>query len=71
MGNAAFLLVAVVLSIIGSLLVWLRNRKPKTFMSSIDDFQREMKALGGEPEDEPTVRRHPSARVRRRDMGRN
>jgi hypothetical protein len=44
--NAAFLLIAVAGSIALSLLVWAFNRKPKTFMSSIDDFSREMKALG-------------------------
>jgi hypothetical protein len=49
-GNAAFLLVAVVGSLIGSVLLWLRHRRPKTFMSSIDDFQREMKALAREQE---------------------
>src|SRR4051812_3431848 len=48
MSNGAFLLIAVGLSIVGSLLIWLFNRKPKTFMSSIDDFSREMKALGRE-----------------------
>jgi hypothetical protein len=46
MGNAAFLLAAVGLSILGSLLLWLRSRQPKNSMSSVDDFQREMRALG-------------------------
>ena len=46
MSNAAFLLIAIGLSVVGSVLIWLLNRKPKTFMSSIDDFSREMKALG-------------------------
>ncbi len=50
MSNGAFLLLAFGLSIAGSLLIWVLNRKPKTFMSSIDDFSREMKALGREPE---------------------
>jgi hypothetical protein len=50
MGNAAFLLVAVIGSVIGSVLLWFRHRRPKTFMSSIDDFQREMKALAREQE---------------------
>jgi hypothetical protein len=49
-GNAAFLLVAVIGSVIGSVLLWFRHRRPKTFMSSIDDFQREMKALAREQE---------------------
>ena len=57
MSNAAFLLLALGLSVAGSVLIWLLNRKPKTFMSSIDDFSREMKALGREPDGGPTVRR--------------
>ena len=46
MNNAAFLLVAIGFSIVVSLAIWAFNRKPKTFMSSIDDFEREMRALG-------------------------
>ena len=46
MSNAAFVLIAIGLSVVVSLLIWLLNRKPQTFMSSIDDFEREMKALG-------------------------
>jgi hypothetical protein len=57
MSAGAFLLMAVGLSIVGSLLIWVLNRKPKTFMSSIDDFSREMKALGREPEVPATGRR--------------
>jgi hypothetical protein len=47
--NVAFLLIVVVIAIVGSLAVWLRNRKPTTFMSSVEEFQQEMKALGREP----------------------
>ncbi len=46
MNNAAFLLVAIGFSVVVSLAIWAFNRKPKTFMSSIDDFEREMRALG-------------------------
>jgi hypothetical protein len=46
MSNAAFVLIAIGLSVVVSVLIWLVNRKPQTFMSSIDDFEREMKALG-------------------------
>jgi hypothetical protein len=53
-GNAAFLLAAVGLSILGSLLLWLRSRQPKNSMSSVDDFQREMRALGRDGDDGPT-----------------
>ncbi len=48
MSNAAFVLIAMAVIIVVSVLLWLLNRKPQTFMSSIDDFEREMKALGGE-----------------------
>jgi hypothetical protein len=48
MSNAAFVLIAVAVIIVVSVLLWFLNRKPQTFMSSIDDFEREMKALGGE-----------------------
>jgi hypothetical protein len=46
MSNAAFVLIAIGLSVVVSFLIWLVSRKPQTFMSSIDDFEREMKALG-------------------------
>jgi hypothetical protein len=46
--NAAFVLIAVAVIVVVSVLLWLVNRKPQTFMSSIDDFEREMKALGRE-----------------------
>jgi type III secretory pathway component EscU len=49
MSNLAYLGIAAAFSIVLSVIVWLaRYRKPKTFMSSIDDFQREMGALGGD-----------------------
>ena len=53
MNNVSFLLIAVGIAVVGSLIVWLRYRKPKTFMSSINDFAREMDALGREPGTEP------------------
>lgn len=45
----AFLLIVVVISVVGSLVLWLRSRKPTTFMSSVDEFQQEMRALGRDP----------------------
>jgi hypothetical protein len=47
--NVAFLLIVVVVALVGCVAVWLRNRKPTTFMSSVEEFQQEMKALGREP----------------------
>jgi len=50
--NLAYLLIALGLSVVLSLGMWLaRYRKPKTFMSSIDEFRREMDALGRDPND--------------------
>ena len=49
MSGLAFLLIVVVVTVVGSLTVWLRHRKPTHFMSSVDDFQREMDALGRSP----------------------
>lgn len=46
MGSAIFLVAALAVIAVGSVLLWLRHRKPRTFMTSIDDFQREMTALG-------------------------
>jgi hypothetical protein len=67
MGNAAFVLIAVSVAALASLLLWLLHRRPRTFMSSIDDFQREMKALSQDEEEQQ--RRRPTLRVRapRRD----
>jgi hypothetical protein len=40
-----FLLIAVGLSIAGSLALWLRHRDPTTLDHHITEFQREMQAL--------------------------
>lgn len=48
MGNLIFLVGAVVLSVVGSVWLWLRNRPPSSVMSSIDGFRQEMSALAGE-----------------------
>jgi len=48
LGNLIFLVGAIGLSIVGSVLLWLRYRQPTSFMSSIDDFQAEMTALSAE-----------------------
>lgn len=62
--NLAFLLVAIGASILGSLYLWLRTRKPQTFMSSIETFQREMGALARDPDEEPRRRRGKPTRLR-------
>jgi hypothetical protein len=62
MQNLIYLLVALGLSVVLSMIVWLVQRKPKTFMSSIDDFRREMDALARDPADSDTRRRQRTAR---------
>lgn len=49
MSGLAFLAIVLVVTLVGTAVVWLRNRKPTHFMSSVDDFQREMDALGRPP----------------------
>lgn len=63
-GNVAFLLIAVGIAVVGSGIVWFRYRKPKTFMSSINDFAREMDALGREPGTEPKRSSRSSGRAK-------
>jgi hypothetical protein len=41
----AFLLAALGLSVVGSLVLWLRQRQPTSFDQGIEDFSREMQAL--------------------------
>ena len=48
MSGVAFLGLAVVVSVVGSVVLWLRTRKPTTLGSSIDSFEREMRALAPE-----------------------
>ena len=50
MGAVAFLLVAVVLSAIGSIVLVMRQRQPTGVRNSVDSFRREMDALA--PPDE-------------------
>jgi hypothetical protein len=50
MTAVAFLAIAVLLSVGGSLVLWLRHRSPTSVSSGIDAFQREMNALRPPPE---------------------
>jgi len=47
-----FLMIVIVVSVVGSLIVWLQHRSPNTLESGIEAFQREMDALAP-PEDDP------------------
>jgi hypothetical protein len=51
-----FLMIAVVISVVGSLVLYLRSRTPTSLDSGIDNFRREMQALAPRDE-EPTPRR--------------
>lgn len=55
MNAIGFLLIVLVVSAIGSLILWLQHRSPSTLESGIDAFQREMDALA--PPDDPADRR--------------
>ena len=55
MSNLLYLALAVVLSAIGCLILWLRHRKPRSLEYGIDAFHRELRALA--PEQEPRTRR--------------
>lgn len=66
MSGLAFLLIVVVVTVVGSFVVWIRHRKPTHFMSSVDDFQREMDALG---RPQSTTRTSRTRRVRRGSDG--
>jgi hypothetical protein len=48
MSGLGFLLIALVLSVLGSIAIWLRQRPPTSMDHGIDEFQREMKALAPE-----------------------
>jgi hypothetical protein len=45
MSAVVFLLLAVVIIVVGSVVVYLRQRTPSSLESGIDDFKREMQAL--------------------------
>ena len=48
MENLLYLAAVVVVSIVGGLVVFLRNRKPTSMEAGIDAFHRELKALAPE-----------------------
>jgi hypothetical protein len=46
--NLLYVLVALTLSALGSLILWYRHRKPRSMEAGIDEFTRELKALAPE-----------------------
>ena len=51
-----FLMIAVVISVVGSLVLYLRNRTPSSLESGIDNFRREMQALAPRDDEVPPRR---------------
>lgn len=49
MGNLLYPMIAVALSLLGGLVLWLRSRKPRTMESGIEEFSKELRALAPEP----------------------
>jgi hypothetical protein len=45
MSNLLYLGIAVVISVLGGLYVYVRNRKPTSLNAGIEEFQRELRAL--------------------------
>lgn len=56
MNAVAFLMIAVVISVVGSAVLYLRNRAPSSLESGIDNFRREMQALAPRDEQMPQRR---------------
>jgi hypothetical protein len=45
MSNLIYLFIALGLSILGSVILWYRHRKPTSLEAGIDEFSRELRAL--------------------------
>lgn len=63
MSNLAYLGIAVVISLIGFLVLWLRHRRPQSMEHSLRAFARELDALA------PTDGAAPKRTTRARDDG--
>ena len=58
MTNLLYLGIAVLLSLVGSLVLWLRNRQPRSMEAGMRDFARELQALAPQaPEHDERQRR--------------
>jgi hypothetical protein len=55
-GAAAFLMIALVISVVGSTILYLRSRTPSSLDSGIENFRREMQALAPRDEQLPPRR---------------
>lgn len=59
MNGLGFLMIAVVLSVLGSLVLLLRQRKPTSVDHAVDQFRKEMRALA--PDDRSQRRPGPGS----------
>jgi hypothetical protein len=69
MTNLVYLGIAVVLSLVGCGVLWLRNRRPTTMEASIKDFSRELGALAPDDPAAPPSRRGNDGQNRGRRSG--
>ena len=56
-GGLAFLLIAVVVSVLGTLVIYMRNRGSTSVDHGVEEFQREMRALSPDRRDDDRRRR--------------
>lgn len=56
-GGLAFLLIAVIVTGIGTLVLWMRNRDSTSLDHGVEEFQREMRALSPDKRDDDRRRR--------------
>ena len=56
-GGLAFLLIAVLVSGLGTLVLWMRNRDSTSLDHGVEEFQREMRALSPDKRDDDRRRR--------------
>lgn len=56
-GGLAFLLIAVVVSVVGTLVIYMRNRGSTSVDHGVEEFQREMRALSPDKRDDDRRRR--------------
>ena len=59
MSPLVFLVAVVVLSMLGGLVLWLRDRTPRSMEAHMKAFERELQALSPETPLEPDRRRRP------------
>jgi hypothetical protein len=56
-GGLAFLFIAVLVSALGTLVLWMRNRGSTSLDHGVQEFQREMRALSPDKRDDDRRRR--------------